>query len=216
MIDLIRDGINQPGKDARRTYTAAFRTAMSACQRGWTYPEWEALLMEPRSHLGVQMAIQSPQYRRSLKKAWDAAGKRVQESPAMTHDEARNLLDSVEEMLVRDEGIDGASRLVVQEAVDRGRELGTRRVALPWRHLKRTTGQSEWAVKTSLKKRAGGYLELAERGKAGLSGKSNLYWVATPPTSRVSGRSVGGVRAGSALTPTPAERGLSGRRPSSR
>lgn len=205
MIDLIRDGIYPPGKDARRTYAAALKTAMSACQRGRTYAEWEALLMEPKSQLGIQMAIQmaiqSPQYRRSLKKAWEAALTKVRKSPPMTQNEARELLAEVEEALIRDGVIDAKSRLVVQEAVDRGRELGTRRVALPWRHLKETTGVSESGVKTVLKNQAGGYLELAERGKAGLHRRANLYRVAVPPTSRVSGRCVGGVRAGTAPTP---------------
>lgn len=164
---------------------------MSARQRGWAFADWEALLMDPASALGVQMAVQRPQYRRTLRQAWERADKRIAESPPLTSDAVRNYLDDAETTVVADAELDPADRLVVQHVLDRGRELGTKRVALPWREVVEQTGLSEAVVKRVLRTRAGGYLELAERGRQGLRGRASLYWV-RHPTSPVPGRCVGG------------------------
>lgn len=191
IIDLIRDGVEHPGKNTKKTYAAAVRTAMSAQQRGWGFPDWEALMMEPASTLGLQMAIQRAQYRRSLREAWEHAARRITESPPMTRDDARDFLDDTEMALIEDRNLDFADRVVVQHVLDRGRELGTKRVALPWRQVSTETGLTEAVVKRVLRTKARGYLELAERGRQGLHGRASLYWV-RHPTSPVPGRCVGG------------------------
>ena len=39
IVDLIRDGVQHPGRNTNKTYGAAVRTAMSARQRGWAFAE---------------------------------------------------------------------------------------------------------------------------------------------------------------------------------
>jgi len=190
MIDLIRDGIPNPGSDKRRTYNAAVKTAMSAKQRGWTFAEWQSLLLERNSELGIQIFRQTGKAEPVLARAWQQAQSRIEESPALTPAQARRQLDAVEDQLTTMQ-LAPAARLVAQYAIDRGRELGTIRVALPWRDVVAQTGLSESIVKRQLSKRAGGILRLAERGRPGLHGKANLYWVERP-TSPVSRRCVGG------------------------
>lgn len=200
IIDLIRDGVPHAGKDQRRTYNAAVRTAMSAQQRGWPYYEWESLMMEPASRLGIQIALRRRDVRQCLRQAWARAAQRIAMSPPMTSDQARDFVDDLELELASRPEPDSAERIVMQFALDRGRELGTKRVALPWRQVVDETGLTQAVVKRVLSTRASGFLQLAERGRAGLHGRATLYWL-RPPTSPVPGRCVGGP--GGGTTPGP-------------
>jgi hypothetical protein len=199
-IDLIRDGvplIELKEAGDRAVYNALFRTAASACQRGWDFWEWEVLVLEAKSQLGNQARLKGGRTQRSksdLRKlfdsVWEAATKWVTEQPKpwdsdATREEAKDraalLLTVVEDA---DAPLKESDRNVLIYAAELAVERGMDRVALPWRAVKEGTGLGERTVKNALRRLDHvGLLVLAERGRAGGSRtkerRANLYRLAT-------------------------------------
>lgn len=171
IVDLVRDGLLPPASaDAKRVYGALVRSAMSACQRGWSYSDWHAFVIDPRSQLGVQVARTHARAPRTLSQAWDRAIAKVESNPPMTCDEARDAASCVEAAIAADARIDCETRLVLQHAVDFARRQGTLRPALPWRAVRDETGGSEWGVKRVLKEEREGTSSWPSGGDQGSRG----------------------------------------------
>lgn len=196
MIDLIRDGISPT--DLRRggqraVWSALFRTAASAAQRGWDGWEWECLLREPSSVLGRQASTRDGQRlktEQSIAKtyaaAWDRATAWVSEQPARwtrseAEEQAVRRADLVAELAADpDATLPQSYRAVLAHAANQARRLTSDRPALPRKQMLEATGLGLTALRTALARLDGaGLLVLAEQGRRGASsGRSNLYRLA--------------------------------------
>ncbi len=149
MIDLIRDGVPRVelrSGGSRAVYNALVRTATSARQRGWSLPDWTALLDEPQSHLGRQAMTKDRHRSRSriatmklYTSAWEAAGKWIanQDSP-WTADDARAEVDRKVKALRDfvadpDAALTPLERAVLAVAADEAERLHHDRPAITWR-----------------------------------------------------------------------------------
>jgi hypothetical protein len=192
LVDLIRDGVG--GRDLRfegdrAVWSALVRTAASAAQRGWDAWEWEELVLQPDSRLGVQAQIRRsrrlPEARvhQTLDAAWDRATAWANEQPPPF--DGQEMADEVERKAVLaelrlqdpDNGLLDADRRVLLYAVAEARQRGLDRLALPWRSIKDATGLGERTVKKSLRRLdAGGHLILEKPGRPGPSSRrASLY-----------------------------------------
>jgi len=196
MIDLIRDGV--PPADLRRdgqraVWSALFRTAASAAQRGQDGWEWECLLREPSSVLGRQASTRDGQRlktERSIAKtyaaAWDRATAWVSEQPAKwtkaeAEEQAVCRANLVAELAADPEVmLPQSSRAVLAYAANEARRLTSDRPALPRKEMLEATGLGLTALRTALARLDEmGLLMLAERGRRGASSDSaNLYQLA--------------------------------------
>jgi hypothetical protein len=90
LVDLIRDGVSGQALKAqgdRAVWKALFRTAASACQRGWDAWEWEEMVLHPSSRLGAQVqmrrgrGLSEARVRKIIYEAWDQATAWVNAQP---------------------------------------------------------------------------------------------------------------------------------------
>jgi len=196
MVDLIRDGA--PPTDLRRdgqraVWSALFRTAASAAQRGWDGWEWECLVREPSSVLGRQASTRDGRRLKTEKSitktyadAWDRATAWVSEQPPMWRhgeavEQALRRADLLAELAADpDATLPQNSRAVLAHAAKQARRLTSDRPALPRQQMLEATGLGLSALRTALARLDGaGLLVLAERGRRGASGgRSNLYRLA--------------------------------------
>ncbi len=196
MIDLIRDGV--PPTDLRRdgqraVWSALFRTAASASQRGWDGWEWEVLLREPCSVLGRQASTRDGRRLKTEKSitktyadAWDRATAWVSEQPPKwRHNEAveqaLHRADLLAELAADpDATLPQSCRAVLAHAANQARRLTSDRPALPRQQMLEATGLGLSALRTALAQLdSAGLLVLAERGRRGANGgRSNLYRLA--------------------------------------
>lgn len=194
MIDLIRDGV--PSRALRErggaaVWGALVSTAMSAHQRGWGFPEWAAVVSEPRSVLGRQARLDRGRrdigprrYERTLNRAWEAAERAITESPAQSADDVRqaasealtalNMLpDAAWSLPPRD-------RLVLRWVMEESARRGMTRPATPARAVEAATGVPRAEVSRALGRlRAEGWIELHSRGRRGEggSGRASLHTI---------------------------------------
>ncbi len=184
MIDLIRDGVPPRQLQAaagKAVYKAVWRTAASACQRGWDQWEWEELLFQPQSRLGQQVklrdgrtALSAARVRATVDRVWDqaTAWASEQESPATRQElllRARPSLTAARRMLEDPEAsLTEADRRVLAYACSEIERRGLERVTLPWRAVRDATGLREGTVKNSLRHLvSGGHLLVAVGGRSG-------------------------------------------------
>ena len=194
MIDLIRDGV--PSRALRErggaaVWVALVSTAMSAHQRGWGFPEWAAVVSETRSVLGRQARLDRGRrdigprrYERTLNRAWEAAQRAVEESPAQTAQEVKEAVDDAIRWL--DHLPESAwtlpprDRLVLRWVLEEASKRGMTRPATPARAVETSTGVPRAEVSRALARlRAGGWIELhapGRRGEGG-SGKASLHTI---------------------------------------
>lgn len=195
-IDLIRDGARRgdlKAKGNRAVWAALVRTATSAQMRGQDRMEWEAVVLEPGSHLGTQVRLKdghrarnSKAVAKTLSDAWEAAWEwRTQQPRAWDAQEvAQVALERAKAVmdLVADPETDltDSQRAILAYAAEETRKRGLLRVALPRRDLIAVTGLGLTALRTALRGlEAGGLLSLAEAGKPGgpkaREARANLY-----------------------------------------
>lgn len=193
IVDLIRDGVapvDLRERGSKAVWSALVRTAASVSQRGWTYPEWAALVDAPTSRLGLQAKVRkgkpvtSRSYEKTLQSAWTAAEKWLTTRPAeitpaeiiaRTH-ELRDLIADPDLDLTDDE------RAVLAYAIDFAEARRTLRPALPRRAVAEATGLSERRARSTLAELdRRGLLPLAKRGRSGLeNARASLYRLPAP------------------------------------
>lgn len=197
MIDLIRDGV--PPTDLRRdgqraVWSALFRTAASAAQRGWDGWEWECLVREPSSALGRQSSTRDGRRLKTEKSiaktyaaAWDRATAWVSEQPAKwtkaeAEEQAVRRADLVAELAADPAAhLAPSERAVLAHAAALAREWSTDRPAVRRREAMAATGLGLTALRTTLARlEERQLLVLAERGRPGTgpSRRANLYQLA--------------------------------------
>ena len=179
VIDLIRDGADEQDLRARgdrAVWSALVRTASSARQRGWSRVEWADLVTAKRSRLGYQASLKGSKERtrvaleKTLRGAWDAAGKWLETTPApITRGDieakARNLRDYAADATtdLRDN-----DRAILCFAADEALRRGTDRPTLPLRAIAEATGLSVKAIRLALPRLdTSGLLRLEVRGTPG-------------------------------------------------
>jgi hypothetical protein len=196
VVDLIRDGV--PRQDLARqgdraVWNTLVRTATSAVQRGWTQPDWQALVEEPQSHLGTQARIKRGKagtrrdITRTFTAAWGAAEAWVATAPApFDRAEAVERARAVRDLVAdADLDLDDNVRAILATAAGIAERNGTDRPALPRRTLMAATGLNLSALRTTLTKMdRRGLLTLAERGRPGGPAadrrRANLYRLPNP------------------------------------
>lgn len=196
MLDVIRDGVRpaELRRDGQRAvWSALFRTAASAAQRGWDCWEWQELVQQPSSVLGRQVATRDGVRQRTpeataktLHDAWDrATAWASQQPPRWTRAEATaqavRRADLVAELAADPAAdLDPAQRAVLAHAAGLARARGIDRVAMPRRDVLAATGLGLTALRTALARLdAQQLLVLAEQGKRSPSGgRANLYRLA--------------------------------------
>lgn len=202
MIDVIRDGV--PARALRdrggaAVWGALVSTAMSAQQRGWTYPHWAGLVSETRSLLGRQARLDRgrrdigpKRYERTLRRSWEAAGRAVAESPAQTATEVREAVNETLRALDRlPESawpLPPRDRLVLRWVLEEAARRGMTRPVTPARAIEAETGVPRAEVSRALARlRAEGWIELHSRGArgAGGSGKASLHTVKPARVARL-------------------------------
>ncbi len=162
IVDLIRDGVPPAALKAGgdlAVWRALVRTAASACQRGQTRTEWEALLGESRSRLGAQARLKKGRtertnrdYHRVLNNAWTRAAKwLLTADPAISAEQIRERADTVTAVAADPETpLPDAYRAVLAHAANVARRNGTTRPALPRRAVAEATGLTERTARTTL------------------------------------------------------------------
>ncbi len=201
MIDLIRDGVPPAelrASGSRAVWRALFRTAASACQRGWDAWEWEQRVGEPASRLGAQARLRDGKkartdkaYADTLHNAWDKATAWVSEQPrAFDREQMRELAQNKATallVLASDPAADllDADRAVLAYAAQQATERGTDRVAMARRTVAEVTGLGERSVRNALDRLdRSGLLTLAEAGRPGgpsaKRARAHLYRPAEP------------------------------------
>ena len=185
IIDRIRDGV--PAAELRRAGTGAVwkalvSTAASAQQRGWTQPDWTALLDEPQSRLGAQAKVErhkplpARRYHRTLANAWAAADRWLTERPTWTRDDILTRIENLR-ATIADLPLADDDRLIMHAAITIAAKNGTTRPALPWRTLAAETGLTQHRVRTGLARL--GELRLLVLERRGYGGavrrRANLY-----------------------------------------
>lgn len=194
IIDVIRDGVppsDLASRGERAVWAALLRTAASAVQRGWTRPEWTALVAEPGSHLGTQAQLKrgtkprtAAEFARSLDRAWTKAERWVAEQPAAFG--PLEIVAAVREVLERvvhpDAELDDTARKILVHACTVAERNMTTRPALPWRAIVAETGLSERVVKTALSRMHDeGLLHLEVRGQGhATKRRASLYRLPAP------------------------------------
>lgn len=196
MVDLIRNGVHPVDlrrEGQRAVWSALFRTAASAAQRGWDRWEWELLLAEPTSTLGRQAATRDGRRPRTteataktLAAAWDRASIWATEQPPQWRrseavEQALRRADLLAELAADpDADLQHADRAVLAHAADRARALTSDRPALPRTQMLTATGLGLTALRTALARlEDSDLLVLAERGRRAPSGgRANLYRLA--------------------------------------
>ncbi len=222
IIDLIRDGV--PAEDLRghsekrrsggnrAVYRALVRTAMSAQQRGHTYPEWAGLVSEARSNLGRQARLDrgvrevtKRDYEATLRRAWGSAEAKVSETPAWTPEEVRakavRVRDLLEALPEDTWAGDATARRTLAHVLGLAAERAHGRPAVPVRPLAEALAVPRMTAHRALAWLvAEGWLDLAERGRArgphAQQARASLYAV---PFDRLVARLAPGD-----LTPRPA------------
>lgn len=195
-VDLMRHGVHplELHRDGQRAvWSAMFRTAASASQRGWDSWEWECLLREPSSVLGRQAATRDGRRLRTEQAisktyaaAWDRATAWVTEQPTQWRhgqavEQALHRADLLAELAADpDAELPPTSRAVLAHAASEARRLTSDRPALPRQQMLAATGLGLTALRTALTKLdEAGLLILAERGRRAASGgRANLYQLA--------------------------------------
>lgn len=198
-IDLMREGV--PGWDLkergqRAVFSALFRTAASACQRGMPQSEWQAYVMEPRSRLSNQVRLRNgrttlPDFKvqRLLNTAWDKATVWVeQQDPPATRRELllrsrTDLTAALAKLEDPDSGLSSPDRNVLSYACAQIQVRAINQVTLPWRAVVAGTGLPERTVKNSLRRlQDNRHLILVRPGKAGANRRrANIYRLPAPP-----------------------------------
>lgn len=201
MIDLIRDGVHPldlKARGNRAVWSALVKTAISAQQRDWSVIEWEALITDPKSRLGAQVAIKDgrkplppARVQKTLLDAWDKAwtwrtdADRPEawtkaEVTTEAHRRAAVALSIVEDP---EAPLSDTERAVLAYAIDQTKVRGLLRVALPWRSVQDATGLGERATKNAMAKLTKrGFIVLEVPGRASpAAGKrrANLYALPT-------------------------------------
>lgn len=192
MIDLVRDGV--PDRDLRvsgghAVRRALLRTATSACQRGWAYSEWVALVDSRASNLGTQTRLDHRRVerpRRAVERAyrtvWEEAARWVAEAPPpFTKADALNRVEDIARTAATAD-LDVNERRVMTYALDVARSIGTDRPALPRRGVAEGTGLSEKSTRCAIERLIdAGWLVLEERGiPSPRGGRASLYRLNTP------------------------------------
>lgn len=194
-IDLIRDGV--PARDLQSAarwavvWRAVYRTALSAQNHSWGYPEWHLVITEPDSRLGEQFRRRDARRRkteaqlaRDLLKIWERAWEYRTANPAWSAVEVAEIAEARARLLAAvateaDNDLTDAERAVLGHLaaeVDARRMLA---VALPWRQIMVRTGLTEARAKralTTLQER--GLLVLHKRGTSASSPsarRANIY-----------------------------------------
>lgn len=196
MVDLIRDGAhpaNLRREGQRAVWSALFRTAASASQRGWDRWEWELLLQEPTSVLGRQASTRDGRRPRTkeataktLGDAWDRATIWASEQPPQWRreqavEQALRRADLLAELAADpDADLRDTERAVLAHAAARGRALSSDRPALPRAQMLEATGLGLTALRGALDRLDDAeLLVLAERGRSSPhGGRANLYRLA--------------------------------------
>jgi len=199
-IDLIRDGValqKLRTSGGKAVYKALWRTAASACQRGWDQWEWEELVFEPQSQLGRQVRLRDgrtrvpeDRIRKTMDRVWDQATAWVSEQePPATRQElllrARPSLTATRRKL-EDPGaaLTAPDRRVLAFACSEIERRGLERVTLPWRAIRDATRLGERAVKNSLRRLVSSrHLLVAVTGRAGegTSRRATIYRLPDAP-----------------------------------
>jgi len=179
MVDLIRDGV--PRNDLRTEgdralWTAFVRTAASASQRGWTFPQWAGYVSETRSNLGRQARLKNGRkertpadYERTLRNAWDTGSRWAASAPAAhtPADVAARIAALRAFVADADANLTDAERAVLADAADQAEAHRTDRPAMPRRDVGQRTGLGERRARTTLDRLdRRGLLPLSIRGRA--------------------------------------------------
>jgi len=179
VIDLIRDGVPRAELRAyggKAVWSALCRTATSALQRGWTYPEWCAEMTATRSTLGRQARLErgrrdvgATRTVKTLHKAWTRAEHYLTEAPApMTADDARTEIRTIRDNLDTantwpENPIDKAA---LATALTIAGANGTNRPALPRRTIAAAVGITESQARRALERlERADYLRTDTRGQ---------------------------------------------------
>ncbi len=199
MVDLIRDGVPPQAlrqRGGKAVFSALFRTAASASQRGWDAWEWQELVMHPASILGLQVQLRdgfkprSPKdVQKLLDDAWDKATAWVNEQPpAFTKRQMAAEIELKTASLMgkaEDPGfpLADADRRVLAYACDQAKARGTDTVALPWRAVVEGTCLGERSAKNALQQlHDKGLLTRVEAGRSGTKNpRAALYRLAALP-----------------------------------
>lgn len=201
MIDLIRDGVHPAtlkAKGNKAVWSALMKTAISAQLRGWDAMEWQALLDEPKSHLGRQMRLRDgvkpiakKTVQRTMDNAWDKAWEWRTSRPEAwskkeVSEEANRRADAMQDVIAdASRDITDNERAVVAYAIEQTRARGLLRVPMPWRSVQQDLGLGERATKNAIRNATRkGLIVLEVAGKASpVEGKrrANLYGL--PPAT---------------------------------
>ncbi len=204
MIDLIRDGVapqQLTAAGAKAVYKAVWRTAASACQRGWDQWEWEELLFQPQSRLGQQVKLRdggtplsAARVRATLDRVWDqaTAWANEQEPPATRQElllRARPNLTAARRKLEDPEAsLTDADRRVLAFACSEIERRGLERVTLPWRAVRDATGLGERTVKNSLRRLVSSrhlLIAVVGRSGSGTGRRATIYRLPDVPVPEV-------------------------------
>jgi hypothetical protein len=202
---MITDGASRADLLARgdqAVWSALVRTAGSALQHGWTFPEWAALVSEPSRNLGRQAQtrhrgskvtqLTGPQYERKIAKAWDAARSWLakEAAPATTPEDLAATITAIR-LLVEDADADltASERAILAYAANEAERLNTTRPALPRKTMLQAASLGLTAARTALRLLdRKGLLVLEVHGRpAGANAKaerrrSNCYRLPIPGT----------------------------------
>jgi hypothetical protein len=199
MVDLMHDGAcsaDLKAKGDRAVYAALLRTAASAVQRGWPYPEWADLVMNPRHELARQAQLKNGRPRgrlgteKFLRQAWDKAAAWVATTEKPFNGGDAEVEASRREELAMlavadaDRPLSENQRKVLAFVAQRAARIGTLRVAVPRLMLQQQLGLGATAARNALDRLCRlGYLELVEQGRPGGTRtkhrRANVYAVAS-------------------------------------
>lgn len=184
MVDLIRDGVaaadmTGPGGGDVAVFNALVRTASSASQRGWTYPEWEVYVSDAGSRLGTQARLRNGRrqrtaaaYAKTMFKAWTDAERWVEQQPPaydreLARQAGRERANEVRNWVAEAETqLPDAERAILAHAAAEAHRLGTDRPTLPRDKMLAATGLGLTALRTALgRMHQSGLLVLEVRGR---------------------------------------------------
>lgn len=181
IVDLIRDGapddaIRSRGHDPA-VWSALVSSAMSAANRGWTAPDFVALVLDPRSRLGAQSSLKKGKTRgraqtaKLVHKAWESAEQNIQRSPAWTTSGLREAaherqLQSAQRLA--QEHLTRAEELVMRHVAQRLAETDSLQRAIARQDFIDGTGLGKTAVETAQRRlMSRGLLVQVEKGAPG-------------------------------------------------
>lgn len=180
-VDLVRVGVRGPALDAggdRAVWNALFKTAASACQRGWDRWEWEEFVLRTGQRLGQQARLKKGGRKERtpvdvaalFDDCWDKATAWASEQPpaADWHEEinaAQKLRDRIADPATP---LNATDRAVLLDAIDQAVERQSVSPALPRHMIVKRTGLGDRTVRNALDRLTpAGLLPVVHAGRKG-------------------------------------------------